>query len=58
MNKLQQKVRKAIRERLKKAKDCDFKRAWIPRNWTCVKDTVFSKELAEDLAELFKEAQN
>ena len=28
---------------------CDFKKAWIPKGWSCVKIEKFAKELAEEI---------
>lgn len=39
-----------IRKHLKEAKDrCDFKKAFIPKGWACIKIKKFSKELAKEI---------
>jgi len=43
------KVKRIIANRLKKAKDCDFKRAFIPENWVIVRENVFVNELEADI---------
>ena len=49
MNTLQNKIERIIKQRLKKTKDCAFKRAWIPKGWTCVQDKVFVEEVAREV---------
>lgn len=42
-------IEKAIKDKLKGTLDCQFKKAWLPKGWACVKIDVFAKELAEIL---------
>jgi len=51
MPELKDKIKRIIATRLAKARDCEFKKAWIPEGWSVVKDDVFVKELAEELTE-------
>ena len=44
-------IRNIIRQRIDKAMECGFKRAWIPVGWAVIKVDVFIKELANELAE-------
>lgn len=48
------KIKKIIADRLQRAKDCDFKRAWIPNGWTVVKNSIFIKELEAEIREALK----
>lgn len=52
-DKFRNKIEELISQRLEKTKDCDFKRAWIPKGWTCVKNEIFTKELGAQIEELF-----
>jgi hypothetical protein len=45
-------IKKAISDRLKTAKDCDFKRAWIPKGWSVIRDNIFIDELANDIQKI------
>lgn len=47
MNRLERIIEETLNQT---KKDCDFKRAWIPKGWVCVRPKRFSKELAEKLA--------
>lgn len=40
-------LKQIIKNKLKQTKDCEFKKAFIPKGYACVKIDNFSKELAE-----------
>lgn len=42
-------IEQIIRKKLRQTMDCHFKRAWIPKGWTCIKTNQFTKELAREL---------
>jgi len=48
---LKDRAKTIISTRLAKARNCEFKKAWIPEGWTAVKDDTFVEELAEELTE-------
>lgn len=41
-----------IKDALNQSKNCEFKKAWIPKGWACVKVERFARELAKRLTEL------
>ena len=43
------KIEKIIKDRLKKTRDCEFKKAFIPTGWAIVKINIFAEELAAEL---------
>ncbi len=49
MNKLLVQI---IKDALNQSRNGEFKRAWIPRGWACVKVERFARELAKRLTEL------
>ena len=54
MNTLQNKIERLIKHRLEKTKDCTFKKDWIPKGWTCIKDKVFIAEVSKEIEELLE----
>ena len=47
-------LEKFIIKKLSDTKDnCDFKKAWLPKGWACVKIKYFAKELAKDIAKKY-----
>ena len=43
-DKLEQVIQKALKDTID---HCEFKQAWIPRGWVCVRIGAFAKELAK-----------
>lgn len=46
------KIYQIIKKRLEKTKDCDFKKVFIPKGWTCIKINTFAKELTKEIKKL------
>ena len=44
--KLEQVIKKALEDTIN---HCEFKQAWIPRGWVCVRIGAFAKELAKNI---------
>jgi hypothetical protein len=40
-------VQRIVRDRLRATLECEFKRAFLPRGWACVKIETFSRDLAK-----------
>jgi len=48
-------LKKIIKNRLNKTKDCGFKKEWIPKGWACVKISVFTEDVTEEILKALKE---
>ena len=42
-----------IKNKLNTTLNCDFKKKWFPKGYTCVNIEVFSKELAKEIKSKF-----
>lgn len=44
-------IKGLIKKKLEKTLDCEFKQAFIPKGFACVKIDTFADELAEEIGE-------
>lgn len=46
------KLEKLIKKRLEKTRNCEFKKAWIPKKYAVINIDIFSKEMAKLIKEV------